>query len=272
VPKSFVCDGKKIENILLNLVDNGLKFTKTGFVKVKVQIKKEHPEHNSIDLLIIVEDSGVGIAKENRESIFNVFVKHEDTPDMLAKGLGIGLSINKKMVSVMNASLSVESKLGVGSRFTFLLNDLEVVLVSAEDETKDEYVDFSLVSSKDARVMVIDEDEETHQLIKDSFSASTVVEVLNFTDPRDAVAMFKKKKIDLIFIDIDILTIDENAFSKMIAMMSKAAVITLTQGSIKDIQFLEGGARVIGHLKRPISKVELFKLSMRELNTSSDLS
>jgi len=268
VPVSFICDGKKIQDILLNLVENGLKFTQKGFVKVKVRVQKENPKNNTVNLQITVEDSGIGIAKESRETIFNIFQNREGSSELELQGTGIGLSINKKTASLINATLSVESKLGVGSRFTLLLKDLEVVLISAEDGLEEEDIDFSLVSPKGALIMIIDEDKETHRLIKDSFAPSAV-EVLSFTDPRDAVEVLKEIKIDLIFIDIDIFTIDENAFSKMIAMMSKAAVVTLTQVSIKDIAFFVGGARVIGHLKRPISKVELFKLSIKELNSSS---
>jgi len=268
VPLSLICDAEKLKNILLNLVSNGLKFTQTGFVKVKVKVQKINTQNNSINLLVYVEDSGIGIAKENRESIFKIFQKREGSTEVELQGTGIGLSINRKMATLMNGRLSVESKLGVGSRFILSLSDLEVVLTSARDDTIDESsIDFSLVSPKGANILVIDEDEESHMIIRDSFAPSAV-EVFTYSDPRDAVEKLKNSTVDLIFIDIDIFSVDENAFSKVISMMSKAPVVTLTQVSIKDVVFGEGGAKVIGHLKRPISKVELFKISIKELNSS----
>lgn len=267
VPLSLICDAKKLTDIISHLVDNGLKFTQVGFVKVKVKVQKENLKNNNVDLLIYVEDSGIGISKESKESIFKIFQKREGSTELELQGTGIGLSINQKMASLMNGTLSVESKLGVGSRFIFLIRALEVVLVSASDERVEQRVDFSLVCPKGANVMVIDEDEESHKAINDAFKLSSV-KVFNYRDPRDAVAKLKESKIDLIFIDVDIFSVDENAFSKVIAMMSSAAVVTLTQGNIKNIAFSDAGARVAGHLKRPISKVELFKLSIKELNSS----
>ena len=267
LPISLIVDTQKIKDVLYNLVENALKFTQSGYVKLKVKVKRVDIQNNSIDIIFIVEDSGIGIEKSNQEKIFKIFEKREDSTELELQGTGLGLSINQKMARLMNGELSVESKLGVGSRFSFTLYDLEIVLVGSENEVDEQSIDFSLISPDGASIMVIDEDIESQKIIKESF-LNTAVKVHAYHYPRDAIERLRSEKIDLIFIDIDIFSIDENAVSKVIAKMSKATVVTLTQTTLKNIVFEEGGAEVIGHLKKPISKVELFKISMKELNST----
>lgn len=267
LPLSLMVDAQKMKDILFNLVENALKFTQNGYVKLKVQVKKVDVQKNTVDIIITVEDSGLGISKENQDKIFKIFEKREDSAELELQGTGLGLSINQKMATLMNGELSVSSELNVGSSFSFTLYDLEIVLVSATDEVDELSIDFSLVSPDGANIMVIDETQESQLAIKECF-VDTSVEVFGYKHPRDAIETLKYKKIDLIFIDIDIFSIDENAVSKVIAKMSQAPVVTLTQTSVKDIAFEEGGAKVIGHLKKPISRVELFKVAVKELNSS----
>ena len=267
LPLSLIVDAQKMKDILFNLVENALKFTKNGYVKLKVQVKKVDIQKNTVDMVIRVEDSGLGISKENQDKIFKIFEKREDSTELELQGTGLGLSINQKMATLMNGELSVDSKINVGSTFSLTLYDLEIVLVSATDEVDELSIDFSLVSPDGANIMVIDETEDSQLSIKECF-IDTSIEVFGYDHPRDAIETLKTKKIDLIFIDIDIFSIDENAVSKVIAKMSQAPVVTLTQTSIKDVLFEEGGAKVIGHLKKPISRVELFKVAVKELNSA----
>ena len=267
LPLSLIVDAQKIKDILYNLVENALKFTQSGYVKLKVKVKKVNIQNNHIDMILTVEDSGIGIEKENQEKIFKIFEKREGSTELELQGTGLGLSINQKMAILMNGELSVESQVNAGSQFSLTLYDLEIVLVSAEDEIDELSINFSLISPNGASIMVIDENIESQEIIKESF-LGTAIKVYGYHYPRDAIERLRSEKIDLIFIDIDIFSIDENAVSKVIAKMSKAPVVTLTQTTIRDIVFKKGGAKVIGHLKKPISKVELFKICIKELNSA----
>jgi len=267
LPLSLIVDAQKIKDILYNLVENALKFTQSGYVKLKVKVKKVNIQNNHIDMILTVEDSGIGIEKENQEKIFKIFEKREGSTELELQGTGLGLSINQKMAILMNGELSVESQVNAGSQFSLTLYDLEIVLVSAEDEIDELSINFSLISPNGASIMVIDENIESQEIIKVSF-LGTAIKVYGYHYPRDAIERLRSEKIDLIFIDIDIFSIDENAVSKVIAKMSKAPVVTLTQTTIRDIVFKKGGAKVIGHLKKPISKVELFKICIKELNSA----
>lgn len=267
LPITLMLDAEKVKDILHNLVSNALKFTQSGYVKVRVKAQKLHVETNSIDIAIYVEDSGKGIDKQKQEQIFKIFEKQGLDEGLESEGTGLGLSINKRVATLINATLGVESRVNEGSCFIFTLYDVEIVLMDANDEEALLNVDFSLVSPDGAKVLVIDEEEESCETIRDAFHESRV-EVLSYNHPRDAIEMLKSHKVDLIFIDIDMFSVDESALSKVIARISKAPIVTLTQTGVRNILFDKGGARVIGHLKKPISKVELFKLSVKELNDS----
>ncbi len=111
---SLICDEVKLKQILINLINNALKFTKNGKVKIKVSIEDEW-------LHFVVEDTGVGISGNDQERIFHRFVQvargNSDNP----KGTGLGLAISKKLVELMGGTIFVQSEPGNGSAFHFLL-------------------------------------------------------------------------------------------------------------------------------------------------------
>ncbi len=108
-------DKKVLKQILLNLLSNAVKFTEKGFVKF--EIKKEDKKLN-----FIVEDSGIGIAKQNLSKIFEDFEQIENPLQKKYKGTGLGLALVKRLVKLLNGEIKVESEgVGKGSKFSFIL-------------------------------------------------------------------------------------------------------------------------------------------------------
>ncbi|MDF1884149.1 response regulator, partial [Sulfurimonas sp. SAG-AH-194-C21] len=270
LPKSLILDDEKVKSILDNLIDNAIKFTSQGVVSVKVVVQEHHYSLNRIDIAMIVTDTGMGIEIDNHKKIFEIFEKKDSVASSKLEGTGLGLSINKKMAKLMYGDISVSSKPKEGSVFTFSLSGLEIILASAEDLIDELNIDFSVVKPEGARIMVIDDVKSSCEMIKDTF-IQTNTEVITHSTLREAIEELKHQKFDLIFIDVNILSVDENAVSKVIAKMSKAPVVSLTSASIKDIAFVKDGVDIVGHLKKPISKVELFKISLKILNSSQTL-
>ncbi|MDF1878675.1 response regulator [Sulfurimonas sp. SAG-AH-194-C20] len=267
IPESLVLDDQKVRAILDNLLDNAIKFTKKGTVSVKVVVQDINAALNRTDIAIIVSDTGIGIDLSNHKKIFEIFEKREENITTDFQGTGLGLSINKKTAKLMHGDINVSSKLGEGSIFTFTLTGLEIILSSAQDTMDESDIDFSVVKPEGATIMVIDDVKKSCEVIIDSFK-QTNTRVLTHSNLNEAISDLKEKKLDLIFIDINILSLDENAVSKVIAKMSKAPVVSLTSTSIKDVDFVKDGVKIVGHLKKPISKMELFKVSLKVLNSS----
>ncbi len=266
MPKILMLDKGRVRDIFNNLLSNAIHFTQKGHINVFVKVDESNIVNNLINLSISVEDTGIGICEANQKKIFEIFETTDCRDDVQYQGRGIELSVNKKLAQLMNGDLEVKSDLSEGSTFTLSLKDIEVVLSSEDGDSE---VDFSLIKSTDITIMVVDTQKENYELIKDSF-LNTSANVLGFDNSRDAIELLKKQKVDLIFIDVEIFTGDEGAVSKVIKTVSKAFVVTLTDKRMKNIVFSDAGVQPLGHLKKPISKVELFKITIKVLNTREE--
>jgi len=112
-------DKTRLSQVLNNLITNALKFTEEGNVEVKVQLKED--KSNSIKVYFEVKDTGIGIAPENQEKIFNDFDQVKPTFSTKYGGTGLGLSITRKLLNLMGGQIGLESQVGKGSRFFFEL-------------------------------------------------------------------------------------------------------------------------------------------------------
>jgi PAS domain S-box-containing protein len=119
VPSILWCDSLRLNQIFFNLLSNAIKFTHKG--KIKLTIKLLHEDKENVTIEFVVSDSGIGIADNKLNSIFNLFEQAEINTSTSYGGTGLGLSIVKQLVEGQGGSVSVKSKLGEGSAFSFIL-------------------------------------------------------------------------------------------------------------------------------------------------------
>ena len=113
IPSKLLGDRLKIYTVLSNVLENSVQFTSKGEIKLSIRCKNE----GSIShLLFEVSDTGQGIKKEDFEKVFNSFTMSEVTGDNYS-GIGLGLVISKKLVEMMNGTISFDSEYGVGTKF-----------------------------------------------------------------------------------------------------------------------------------------------------------
>jgi signal transduction histidine kinase/CheY-like chemotaxis protein len=264
LPDALMLDREKIEDIFSNLVENAVKFTNHGFVHVTLLGNGKDIVKNSINLSLIVEDSGPGIDLKDQKKIFEIFENSGD--DAITKGMGLGLSIHKRIAKQMNGDIFLESTVDKGSKFVFVISGVEVVLQSANSgELNVDLIDFSLVKPEGASIIVIDENLELRNLVRDSFFESKI-KVFSSDNLQDAIDILKNNSVDMILIDVNILTSDDNAVAKILKGISSAPIVTLTDRRIKDINLEVSASQIAGHLKKPLAKSELFKTSLEVLN------
>ena len=114
VPKVLIGDIDKIKRIVTNLLDNAIKYTEMGYITLKVNSSIK----NKICYLeICVQDTGIGISKQVSEHLFENFVRSSDHQNSNKSGMGLGLSITKKLVDLMDGSIECESEEGKGTTF-----------------------------------------------------------------------------------------------------------------------------------------------------------
>ena len=114
-----ICTDKKVlKQILLNILSNAVKFTEEGFIKFSIEKKGK-------EITFIIEDTGIGIAKENLDKIFEDFEQIENPLQKKYKGTGLGLALVKRLVKLLNGEIKVESEgIGKGSKFIIKVNDI----------------------------------------------------------------------------------------------------------------------------------------------------
>ena len=127
LPDFVELDEFRIRQVLLNLVDNAIKFTDEGFVKVcaKPLDLPSPPKENRTSLIIEVIDSGIGIPKNDQKRLFTAFVQKDDQDKRKYGGTGLGLAITKHLTEMMGGSIGIESVPGVGTTFTLIFENIK---------------------------------------------------------------------------------------------------------------------------------------------------
>jgi signal transduction histidine kinase len=119
VPAVLLGDEARIAKLVTNLLDNALKFTEDGWIRASVSVRKARP--TSIDLLLVVADSGIGMTLEQQGRLFHSFSQADASITRKYAGTGLGLPVCKQLVTLMRGSISVQSTLEEGSRFSVVL-------------------------------------------------------------------------------------------------------------------------------------------------------
>ncbi len=123
VPKSLVGDPLRLGQILTNLANNAVKFTREGHIFINTTLVSEDDE--SIRLKFSVKDTGIGISKEHMDKLFKAFTQADTSMTRKFGGTGLGLSISNRLVELMDGELTVISEAGEGSDFTFTITVLK---------------------------------------------------------------------------------------------------------------------------------------------------
>lgn len=117
LPQKLYGDGLRIRQIIINIVNNAIKFTERGFVRLQVRLGKVNGDN--IELLISVQDTGQGIKEEDMDKLFGSFQQVDSKKNRSKEGTGLGLSISKQLVEMMGGNIGVRSTYGEGSEFYF---------------------------------------------------------------------------------------------------------------------------------------------------------
>lgn len=164
-------DKDKLEQVLLNLIVNAVKFTEAGFVKLKVAA-------NINDLRFEVEDSGIGISDEHQKDIFNEFKQVDGSTSRKYGGAGLGLAISKKYIELMGGALTLKSEIGKGSTFSFNLEDTVLDIIEATEHKFLTYenapTEPQKKTNKKPPVLIVTDSEGTKKLIGDYLTSYNI--------------------------------------------------------------------------------------------------
>lgn len=206
LPEAILADEKSIRQVLINLLGNAIKFTKSGSVSLIVGYsnKQDNTISSLANIRFHIKDTGTGIPKDKLNQIFLPFHQVKDQIEG-NEGTGLGLAISKKLVEMMGGRLEVESKLGEGSDFWFEIEIMKVSSpkVQSEQETK-EIIGYKGETKK---IIIVDDIWENRSML------STVLKSINFVtyEARDGLDCIEKTlshRPDLILLDIKMPVMD----------------------------------------------------------------
>ncbi len=195
LPPVVQADGKRVRQILLNLLGNAIKFTDAGSVTLSVQTVPM--EEGRIQLCVSVEDTGMGIAAEDKTRIFAPFEQTEQGRRREA-GVGLGLAISQELAHRMGGAIDVDSRPGSGSRFRFTV---VLPLVHEPEAIAAPRTHIAGYEGRRRSILVADDQEENRQLLRRMLE-SLGFDVALAGGGREAVAASRERRPDLIFMDL----------------------------------------------------------------------
>ena len=250
----FVFDSLKISQVLINLINNSLKFTEKGSVKLEI-IALRTDEREQL-VRFAVTDTGIGIDEDKIESIFDDFSQEDVTISRKYGGTGLGLSISKGIVTAFKSKIIVESKKNVGSTFYFDL----LLPFGTQDLPGNDDKTYSEVDFQDLKLLIAEDNKFNQMLIKailDKLKINYVI-VENGLQALDEV---RKNEYDLILMDIQMPEMDGLTASEKIRneLNIHIPIIALTANAGKEDERIYLKSGMNGYLSKPFKKEELFE-------------
>ena len=257
IPRILIGDKKRLNQIIINLLGNALKFTKNGVVTIDANLVSK--SEKSCFINIKISDNGVGIAKEDQEKIFDKFVQ-VGTNNSDYKGTGLGLSIVKKLIELFDSEIILESKLGVGTSFNFAI-EFEI-----QNDDSNDLIALTQKSDYLKLNVLVVEDNKINQLV-----TKKIIEKFNSTcviaeDGFQAIELLKTQTFDIILMDINMPNIDGFETSKLIREKGiKTPIIALTAYSKSEIIDKATASGIDDILIKPFEPMKLCEIVHKQL-------
>lgn len=216
ISEHLLLDEVKLRQILLNIIGNAVKFTKNGFVKVSAdQVKRNSIKTRHNDIIIRVQDTGIGIPDNDQKLIFEAFKQQNNQITKEFGGTGLGLAITKRLIEMMNGTISVESQVNKGSTFTIHFHDVEVSAISGINADTPGYMKYSGADYEKSVILVVDDVINNRKLIAAIFR-NTNVTVIEAEDGLQGLVAAKEYHPDLILMDLRMPVMDGLEATKLI--------------------------------------------------------
>jgi signal transduction histidine kinase/CheY-like chemotaxis protein len=254
IPEYLIGDKLRLAQILMNLVSNALKFTKDGEVEIIVKLNKTEGKFYFLEFHII--DNGVGIAVVDQNKIFEKFVqvgrKEEDY-----QGTGLGLSIVKRLLGLFGSTITLESDIGAGTSFSFVI---PFEYDPAKTKKIIEEIEVDLTSSEVYKILIV-EDNLINQLV-----TKKIIEKNNYSckvvdDGFAALDIVEKESFDLILMDINMPLMNGFETTKRLRLKGvKTPIVALTAFDKDEITDEAISSGINDIIVKPFEPIKLFKI------------
>ncbi|PLX49443.1 MAG: hypothetical protein C0613_07455 [Desulfobulbaceae bacterium] len=202
LPSPLLFDEVRLRQVLFNLLGNGVTFTNQGHVALRVRHQMTTP--HTCRLTITVEDSGIGIAPEEQQNLFEPFHGPSGQAAQSPSSSGLGLAVSHRLVSLMGGTISLTSTPGQGSTFEIILPAIEMATDSSRPPAQRRH---KRITFKSGHVLVVDDARMNCRLIED-FLRNTAVQVSSAANGEEALELLRHMRPDLILMDLKMPVMD----------------------------------------------------------------
>ncbi len=263
-PDRIIGDPVRISQILTNLVDNAVKFTHQGLIRVEVY---PAPSEIAGEINFTVSDTGIGIPPESQRRVFERFTQADSSTTRQYGGTGLGLSISRRLVETMGGTLRLSSSPSKGTTFTFMLRfELPAEAPAPDPDIALEEIKYltQMLQERPASILLVEDSDSNRQLLQ-FYLAKTGCEIDFAENGEQAVLMFKENRYDVVLMDIQMPVMDGFEATRQIRAYEKAnslpptPVIAVTANALSEDRgrCIEAGCTF--YLAKPISKTLLLK-------------
>src|SRR5919202_600414 len=267
VPRYIRTDEVKLRQVLINLLNNAIKFTQEGGVLVRVGIGNRESgignqeDSSNTQLFFEVEDTGAGIAPEELDSIFEAFVQTK-TGKRAQEGTGLGLSITRQFVQLMGGGMTVSSQVDKGTTFKF---DITVGVVDANDIESHQLIRRVIALEPNQpryRILIVDDKPTNRQLLVKLLNPLGF-ELREACNGSEAIAVWETFEPHLIWMDMRMPVMDGYEATKHIKATTKGqatAIIALTASSQEEERAVVLSAGCNDFLRKPFREADIFEI------------
>ena len=269
LPAKLIGDEKRLRQIIINLMNNAIKFTDSGHVKLSVKINPL--EKDNIELTFLVEDTGQGIKEEDIGKLFGSFQQVDTKKNHYKEGTGLGLAISKQLVELMHGSIGVESTYGEGSKFCFtvpqkVLDATPATEVKSERKAEEQQLQFI---APDARILVVD-DNDMNLKVAVGLLEPLKLQIDTAHNGKDALNMVKEKTYDIVFMDHMMPVMDGIEATREIRKLEdeglgKLPIVALSANATKEARQMFIQEKMDDFVAKPIIFEEIKKCILKWL-------
>lgn len=261
IPRYLFGDKVKLQEILTNLINNAIKYTEEGSITVRVFMKERTEQH--VMLYIEVEDTGIGIEEKNYAKVFGKFEQFDKKRNYQIEGSGLGLSIVKSFVEMMDGNITFESEYEKGTKF--IINLWQGIGV--EEEAEKEKQDVGEVEINEGRVLVVDDNELNCDVAKGILNCLGI-EADTIQSGRNCLSLLQAgRSYDIIFMDHMMPDMDGvetlHAIRNMGGIFKDIPIVLLTANAVSGVQDEMIGEGFDDYLSKPIDIEELQRVLIK---------
>ncbi|MTI19957.1 PAS domain S-box protein, partial [Fulvivirga sp. RKSG066] len=268
LPEVFIGDSVRIGQVVNNLITNAIKFTEKGTIKLSASFIKLVDQ--KIEFKIAVHDTGIGIKEENIDKIFERFTQEEASTTRKFGGSGLGLSIIKKLLQLMESDIEVHSSVDEGSTFEFKLQ-LPVGNENMSLITRGHTMTFNDLSAHNFNLLVVEDNKINFFVIK-KFLQQWGIDFEHAENGADALEMVKSGNFDLVLMDLQMPVMDGYEATEAIRALpdakAKTPVLALTASVLAKIRKKAAKVGMNDFITKPFTPHELYGKITKHLNVT----